>query len=162
MRKSSHVRSCIYVCSVCRWSKPPPPTTHKAVFTTACMMRKMQLRSCLYITHSILHSLKATVQSVNQTLSAYLNPTCWTMVVERTLDRSPYYIEHYEHLHRILRRPQLAGRCCRLHRHDLLLRHCHTRYWDNRHHWNWYLCELGITHNPHRISWRCHRICCCW
>lgn len=27
----------------------------------------------------------------------------------RPLDRKPYYVDHYEHLHRILGRPQLTG-----------------------------------------------------
>lgn len=31
------------------------------------------------------------------------------MASQRILDRSPYYAEYYEHLDRVLNRPQLAG-----------------------------------------------------
>jgi amino acid transporter len=27
----------------------------------------------------------------------------------RPLDRKPYYVDHFEHLHRVLGRPQLTG-----------------------------------------------------
>jgi hypothetical protein len=32
------------------------------------------------------------------------------MMYERPLDRSPYYVDHFEHLDRVLNRPQLTGK----------------------------------------------------